>query len=210
MSLSVDQVAQLAYAAGFRGENLVTMTAVAMRESRGNPRAHNRNPRTGDDSYGLWQINMIGAMGPARRRSFGITSNEQLFDPATNARAAFILSDKGTSTYHWTGYRAGAGTATYAQWLPAARAAAQKAEAGGGGSSSPGALDYVTNPAGATAQAIVAGASPLEALGSAVGFVTDPANWRRVGYVLGAVVLLLMGVAVILSDTAVDVVDQVT
>ena len=203
--MNIEQVAQLAHDAGFRGETLAVMTAVAMRESRGNPRAHNRNARTGDDSYGLWQINMIGALGPARRASFGITSNEQLFDPATNARAAFILSNKGTSTQPWTGYRAGVGEATYAQWLPLARAAAQRAEAGGGPSSS------TTAEAGAIAGAVTIGAAaPVQALGGAVSFVTDPANWRRVGYVLGAVVLLLMGVAVILSDTVVDVADAVT
>ena len=203
MSLSVDDVARLAYDAGFRGETLVTMTAVAMRESRGNPRAHNRNARTGDDSYGLWQINMIGALGPARRAQFGITSNDQLLDPATNARAAFILSNRGTSTQPWTGYRAGVGVSTYAQWIPAARAAAQRVEAGGGPSSP------VSSTAGA-AVAGVAASNPVQALGSAVGFVTDPTNWRRVGYVLGAIVLLFMGLAAILSDTALDVADAVT
>ena len=39
------------------------MTAIAMAESSGDSAALNNNPNTGDLSYGLWQINMIGDMG---------------------------------------------------------------------------------------------------------------------------------------------------
>ena len=86
-----------ARSAGMRGSHLTTMMAIAMAESDGNPRAHNAKPP--DNSYGLWQINMIGNLGPARRREFGISSNEALFDPATNARAA-------QKVYQSQGYRA--------------------------------------------------------------------------------------------------------
>lgn len=212
-NLSIEQIAQLAYAAGWRGENLTIMTAVAMRESGGNPRAHNPNRGTGDNSYGLWQINMIEKYGPARRASFGITSNEQLFDPMTNARAAFILGDNGKSTYHWTQYRAGVGESSYGKWLPQARVAAAKAAGNPAKANEMGWLESFA--LGATLEAgeavVSTGlASPITALGDAVSFITDTSNWRRIAYVLGAVVLLLMGVGVILSDTAVDVVDAVT
>src|SRR5690606_629367 len=101
--------AQAAYNAGLRGEDLVTAVAIAGRESGYNPSAHNPNRSTGDDSYGLWQINMLGDMGPARRAQLGISSNEELFDPINNARAMALLVEdgrrRGDPVYHWGGYR---------------------------------------------------------------------------------------------------------
>ena len=55
------------YRRGFKGKSLDTAYAVAMAESAGNPHAFNDNWHTGDLSYGLMQINMIGKMGPNRR-----------------------------------------------------------------------------------------------------------------------------------------------
>lgn len=97
----------LAQQAGFTAEQARIMAAVAMAESSGNPRAHNPNASTGDNSYGLWQINMLGGMGPERRRLFGISSNEQLFDPAVNARAAKAIFDQ-QGFNAWSVYKSGA------------------------------------------------------------------------------------------------------
>jgi hypothetical protein len=58
-------------------------------ESRGHAGAHNFSGR--DLSYGLWQINMIGGMGPQRRKMWGLKSNEDLYDPHVNAKAAIAL-----------------------------------------------------------------------------------------------------------------------
>jgi hypothetical protein len=92
-TLSARDILTFAGNAGFSSdrEEAVIATAIALAESSGNPRAHNDTPATGDDSYGLWQINMIGELGPERRQQFGISENEQLFDPATNAHAARIV-----------------------------------------------------------------------------------------------------------------------
>ena len=92
-TLSARDILTFAGNAGFSSdrEEAVIATAIALAESNGNPRAHNDTPATGDDSYGLWQINMIGELSPERRRQFGISENEQLFDPATNAHAARIV-----------------------------------------------------------------------------------------------------------------------
>jgi hypothetical protein len=89
-ALTRAEVATFARAAGFTTPDLNnTMVAIARAESGWNPKAH--NPIPPDNSYGLWQINMIGAMGPQRRKQFGITSNDQLFAPAINAHAAWLI-----------------------------------------------------------------------------------------------------------------------
>jgi hypothetical protein len=109
-NLSRDQIAALAQHAGFTGDNVNIAVAVALAESGGNPNSHNSTPP--DDSYGLWQINMLGSLGPARRKQFGISSNSQLFDPATNAKAAHMIW-QGSGWNAWTTYT----KETYKQFL---------------------------------------------------------------------------------------------
>jgi hypothetical protein len=87
-ALKGSQVYQLARGAGFSSSQADTMTQIAYKESGWNASAYNGNAGTGDNSYGLWQINMLGSMGPSRRKQFGLKSNSDLFNPATNARAA--------------------------------------------------------------------------------------------------------------------------
>jgi hypothetical protein len=91
------------YYVGFRGERLKQAWAVAKKESTGRPRSHNNNPKTGDNSYGLFQINMIDSLGPARRKQFNLKSNEDLFDPVRNAEIAFFMSNKGKNWASWNG-----------------------------------------------------------------------------------------------------------
>lgn len=145
---------QTLQAAGFRGEALRTAWAVAMAESGGNPRAF--NPRGRDLSYGLFQINMLGAMGPDRRQRFGLSSNEDLYDPATNARVAFAISRGGTDWSPWTTFTGGAYKSWYEKFPGQAKSAApmnavtQRAEQA-----------WATGPAG-----IVAGPNPAQLLQS--------------------------------------------
>ncbi len=93
--------------AGLSGEKLRTAWAVGMAESGGNPRAHNGNAGTGDNSYGLYQINMLGAMGPERRRQYGLSSNEDLFDPMTNIKVMLKMSNNCTNWQPWSAYKNG-------------------------------------------------------------------------------------------------------
>jgi hypothetical protein len=93
------QVATYLYKAGFRGKDLVDMVAIAGRESRFNANAF--NPKNRDLSYGLMQINMKGDMGPKRRKDFGISKNEDLLNPTTNAKAAWIVSGGGNNFKPW-------------------------------------------------------------------------------------------------------------
>ena len=101
--LKPQQLKDILHDVGFRGEGLKKAWATAMKESTGRPLAHNRNSNTGDNSYGLFQINMIGSLGPARLKEFGLKSNKDLFDPHTNAEVAFKMSNGGKNWSAWHG-----------------------------------------------------------------------------------------------------------
>lgn len=105
--LTVAEMVKLAKEAGFDDREAAIMGAIGAAESSGRTSAHNPNASTGDNSYGLWQINMLGNMGPARREQFGISSNEQLFDPKINAMAAKKIYDQ-QGFNAWSVYKSGA------------------------------------------------------------------------------------------------------
>jgi hypothetical protein len=88
-ALAGKDVAQYLYNAGFRGQDLINALAISWRESRWNPSSLTKD--SDDESYGLMQINMIpGGTNPeGNRAAWGISSNDALLDPATNARIAF-------------------------------------------------------------------------------------------------------------------------
>lgn len=186
--MNVAQVMALAYDAGIRNPvDLARAGAVAMAESSGNPNAHNRIPP--DDSYGLWQINMYGSLGPERRERFGLASNDALFDPATNARAMFAISGGGKNWKPWSTY----GGARYLLHYPAAQAAAAGVLAAKG-------AGVVADAGQAAADAATA---PLDAAATAaqgvlkVGtWISDRNNWFRVAKVVIGVGLVLGGIVV--------------
>jgi hypothetical protein len=101
--LSKKELKSILASVGFKGEALKQAWAIAMKESTGRPYSHNQNRKTGDNSYGLFQINMIDSLGPARRKQFGISSNEMLFDPVINAKIAYKMSNKGKNWSAWGG-----------------------------------------------------------------------------------------------------------
>ncbi|MES2136112.1 MAG: transglycosylase SLT domain-containing protein [Pseudomonadota bacterium] len=120
------EIYALARAAGFPAVVAVTMTAIALRESGGNPNAYNGDAATGDRSYGLWQINMFGALAAPRMAQFGIGHEKQLFEPAANAHAAFVLwgGDNKNLSVAWYIDRGGLYQTRYESHLAAAQAAA--------------------------------------------------------------------------------------
>lgn len=107
--LSGEEVARLLYGAGFRGNDLIKMLAISERESGWNPTAHNPNRSTGDNSYGLLQLNTLGNLWSFYEQR-GLTSREQLLDPLTNVRMAKELFDAskkwndGNGFYYWGDY----------------------------------------------------------------------------------------------------------
>lgn len=113
--LTVAQIYAIARAAGFPPVVAVTMAAIAMCESSGIPTAHNGSLSTGDNSFGLWQINlhspanytMLVAKFPAIAQD-----PRWLLDPKNNALAAAAL---------WAGNNKNLSVAWYAELVGASR-----------------------------------------------------------------------------------------
>ena len=101
LKLSDMDLVELLSAVGFEGKALKVAYAVAKKESNGRPLAHNGDTTTGDNSYGLFQINMIGDLGPERLEKFNLKSNKELFDPVKNAQIAFHMTNGGKDWSAW-------------------------------------------------------------------------------------------------------------
>lgn len=111
-TLSAEEIYRYAVMAGFTPDQAVTMTAIALAESSGNTGAHNPH---GEDSRGLWQIN--SAVHPE-------FDGQDLYDPLTNAKAAYSVSINGTDISPWTTAH-GIGDAAYLQFRDEADVAAR-------------------------------------------------------------------------------------
>ena len=96
-----EELAKMLSTVGFEGRALKVAWAVVKKESNGRPLAFNGNVKTGDSSYGIFQINMIGGLGVARRDKFDLNSNKDLFDPVVNAQIAYFMSNEGNDWSSW-------------------------------------------------------------------------------------------------------------
>jgi hypothetical protein len=118
--LTGKELAELLTLVGFEGKSHKIAWALVMRESTARPKAHNDNTRTGDNSHGLFQINMIGSLGADRRDKFDLSSNDELFNPLRNAEIAYHMSGRGSDFGAWgigpNAYRQGAGESTIMKW----------------------------------------------------------------------------------------------
>lgn len=119
-SVGPKDLIKLGLSQGLSPEKAITMAAVALAESGGiaNNRFDPKESGGTDDSYGLWQINMIGNNGPERRGWLGLKANSQLFDPNTNARAMKLILDR-QGLNAWTTYS----HKKHLQYLPEVRRA---------------------------------------------------------------------------------------
>lgn len=102
-SLSDKDLKNLLKLVGFEGQNLKEAWAIAKKESNGRPFAFNGNAETGDSSYGIFQINMLGMLGPDRRKKYDLDHNADLFNPVLNAQIAFHMSNGGENWRAWKG-----------------------------------------------------------------------------------------------------------
>jgi hypothetical protein len=103
VSLTDLELKELLSLVGFKGQDLVVAWAVAKKESNGRPRAFNGNHKTGDYSYGVFQINMIDSLGHDRRTKFDLESNAELFNPVKNAEIAYYMTRGGEDWSSWKG-----------------------------------------------------------------------------------------------------------
>jgi hypothetical protein len=103
VSLTDLELKELLSLVGFKGKDLVVAWAVAKKESNGRPLAFNGNHKTGDSSYGMFQINMIDSLGPDRRTKFDLDSNADLFNPVKNAEIAYYMTNGGDDWSSWKG-----------------------------------------------------------------------------------------------------------
>jgi hypothetical protein len=182
----------LALAQGLSPEQAKIAAAIGMGESGGNANAHNTNADTGDNSYGYWQINMLGDLGPKRRALLGISSNDELFKPEVNARAMKLISANGADFTPWSVYK----DDTYRQFLnnPVTDQTKDPAWLQGLHIVSP-----ISNllPDGAITDTTKALGSLVETVNKTARWVSDSRNWIRVVYVVGGAYLTLAGLQMI-------------
>ena len=103
VGLTDRELVQLLSYVGFEGNALKMAWAVAKKESHGRPMAYNGNRNTGDSSYGIFQINMLGNLGFDRKEKFDLDSNYSLFDPVINAEITYFMTNGGTDWSSWKG-----------------------------------------------------------------------------------------------------------
>lgn len=134
MILTPDQIATYARMGGWRDtvevspgvSEVACAVAIAMRESAGNPAAFNGNAETGDQSYGLLQINLKDPNVKALMDEHGYGPT-QLVDPLGNMKAGFLLYGGRVSNLNLAWYIARPGSVyqqRYQQYLPIAQLAA--------------------------------------------------------------------------------------
>lgn len=96
--LSREELRSILNKVGFNGRGLEMAMAIAFYESTYRPYALNKS----SNCYGLFQINMTGFMGKVRREKYGLSKNEDLFNPIINASIAYKMSNGGKDWSAWT------------------------------------------------------------------------------------------------------------
>ena len=209
--MSIGDVIQYAYNAGFRGAQLIEAVAVSLAENTtSNPTATHINS-TGTIDRGLWQINSV----------HGSLSS---YDPQANANAAYQLSRGGTDWSPWVTWQTGKvtqfiGQATMAvsQWaIQRSGSTMTQGEASGeygtGGFGYPGQptpysgiTDAAGNAVGNTISALTTAANGLAAIPqgiqSELAYLSQPNLGRRVGLVVAGALVLLVGLAGLIWQT---------
>ena len=101
-TLTDKELKELLSAVGFEGKALKMAWAIAKSESNARPMAYNGNRNTGDSSYGIFQINMLGELGIDRKEKFELRSNILLFDPVINSEITYYMTKGGTDWSSWS------------------------------------------------------------------------------------------------------------
>lgn len=172
--LTANQIAGVAQAAGFVGNDLVTAVAIVFPESGGdaNQQSHNNN---GSTDYGLWQINSVHA---------DLLKSGSWSVPLDNAKMAFsVYQSAGHRFTPWVTYNRKLHLPYMAKAL-AGVASVDPAYAGGAGTVTAILTSSVT-PAPSNATSGILGSFKT---------LTAPNNWWRIGMFVAGVSLLHLGV----------------
>lgn len=164
-------IAAAARDAGIPADQIGIAVAISLAESGGDQLAHNTTPP--DNSYGLWQINMYGNLGPSRRKAWGLNSNDDLFNVQTNARAMASISKGGKDWKPWTTYTRG----SYLKYVNRGRDASS-----GVGSS------------GGTTQQV----GLISGIGKLGDLISDPAVYRKAAQYTAGALLVVLGLILLL------------
>lgn len=134
-ALTSEQVAQILYQVGFRGDDLVYFTGIAMRETGNQPGTHgtNSDPSRLTGDLGLFGMNYINDT-PGAKAAVGYSSRADWFNPVVNAKLAYYVSKGGRDKSAWRGSAGGYsnnGDPYYGVNMTAARKAVDNATAQG-------------------------------------------------------------------------------
>lgn len=169
--LSDDQIADVAYGAGFRNSGgktyLTTAIAVCLAESGGRSDARNvegNSPPSTD--RGLWQINSYWHKE---------VTDAQAYDVVQNAAAAYRISGAGSSWKAWSTFANGA----YKKYLPRAEAAANNTTSRGGAAG--GQISGSTGASGGSDEDILYSVAPQIILPTNVTPAKDVATLEFLG-----------------------------
>jgi hypothetical protein len=196
MSLSQAEIYTLAKSVGLNDSRAKVAAAVAMAESGGDPNVHNTKPP--DDSYGLWQINMIGGNGPERRKQFGISTNDALYNPTTNAKAMASISQDGGNFSAWSTYTTTDPKRSYRRFMN---------NAVSDQSGTPGWLKIVSPitaviPGGNVISDTTQGITTIAtAVAKSAAWLSNAQNWVRIGFVAGGTVVTIAGLIMVIQST---------
>lgn len=203
--LSQAQIEMYARSAGLSADRAKVAAAIAMAESGGNPRSH--NPVPPDNSYGLWQINMLGSMGPTRRKQLGISSNEELYDPAVNARAMAQISSGGSNWQPWATYTGPDGKGADGPWRQYYDGAAPPVE--GGIEQADLLPDFAVPGLDALTDAFRGINASAELAVGLAEWVSNAHNWVRVAQVLAGGLLVGVGISVAVRQQLMPVISPI-
>ena len=105
---SRDQIVAILREAGIPEKDIPMMVAIALAESKGNPKARGDLKRMNakwNESVGLWQIRSLkDPENPNYNETDKLRVTEKLFDPVYNAKVAYAISKQGTDWTDWTTY----------------------------------------------------------------------------------------------------------
>lgn len=195
--LVVREVVALAYNAGWRGNDVVTATAVARAESSYDTEAEGPKLGCGHGAMGLWQINTC------------VHNCPNVTDPVQNAKCAHqIYQAQGWKA--WEAYTNGA----YKQYLLSAQQAYQAMQNGTEGSFGDVVKGVIAGlgSQGSPAAGLVAGAEAagnaiteipgVREIGSFFSALVDPNTWLRVAEIGLGVLLIAVGLAKLAPTSA--------